>query len=122
MIAVCKTIIDQLAKINVSCELLEWTQVIKYPYWTLEYTKDQIETEDGLAESAVILCGFTRERIMALELQKEKIKTLYRNGVTVLSPGGDSVSVFYDNGFPVPTGDPELKKVEVYLTIKKWSA
>lgn len=30
------------------------------------------------------------------------------------------VAVFYDSAFPVPTGDGELKRIQINLSIKEW--
>ena len=34
--------------------------------------------------------------------------------------GSGSIAVFFDSAFPVPSGESELKKIQINLKIKEW--
>ena len=42
-------------------------------------------------------------------------------GRVVTTESGSVVAIFYANSFDVPTGDAELKKMQINLMIKEWS-
>ena len=56
-----------------------------------------------------------------IEVQ-EKIKKAFPSigGKTAVLDDGSGIAVFYDTALPIPTGEAELKKIEIYLTIKLW--
>ena len=49
---------NQMAVLSVPYEFGEWTQKIRYPYFTGEITEEPITTEDGAETSTLILTGF----------------------------------------------------------------
>ena len=95
---------------------------VKYPYFVGEYTETESFTEDGLQESTVLLTGFSRGSWLDLENAKEKIEKHFNQvgGKTVITDNGSAVAVFYGNSLIVPTGDAELKSIQVNLIIKEW--
>lgn len=95
---------------------------VVYPYFVGEYTETAPFTEDGLQETAFLLTGFSRESWVALENAKEDIESYFNrvSGKTVIADNGSAVAVFYDNSLIVPTGDAELKRIQINLTIKEW--
>lgn len=78
-------------------------------------------TEDGLQEADFILTGWHRGSWLELETAKEKIENyFYRDGRTAIASNGNAVVVSYSNSFVIPSGDAELKKIEIHLSVKEW--
>lgn len=95
---------------------------VVYPYFVGEYTERESMTEDGLQEGTFLLTGFHRGTWLELEDTKERIENYFNqiSGKTVITDDGSAVAVFYANTLIVPTGDAELKSIQVNLTIKEW--
>ena len=95
---------------------------IVYPYFVGEYTETESFTEDGLQESTFLLTGFHRGTWLELEDAKERIENYFNqvSGKTVITDNGTAVAVFYGHSLIVPTGDAELKSIQVNLNIKEW--
>ena len=95
---------------------------VVYPYFVGEYTEREAMTEDGLQESTFLLTGFHRGTWLELEDTKERIENYFNqvSGKTVITDNGSAVAVFYGNSLVVPTGDAELKSIQVNLIIKEW--
>lgn len=111
----------QMDVIAVPYELGEWTSKVQYPYFTGEITEEPTITEDGAEESTLILNGFCRGKYIDLETAKEKIKKHFHpiHGLRGNTDNG-SIVVFFDGSFPVPTGEAELKRIQINLKIKEW--
>ena len=94
-----------------------------YPYWTGEYQEIEPMYETGQQDSVFILTGFTRGTFSELEKIKESIKKYYNkvSGREVITEDGSAVAIFYSTGFSIPTGDAELKKMQINLDVKEWS-
>lgn len=92
-------------------------------YFVGEYQEIAPINEDGMQETTFLLTGFARGSWYALEHAKEAIKEYFNkvSGKTVIAEDGTAVAVFYANSFVVPTGDAELKKIQVNLDVKEWS-
>lgn len=114
-------IATELENIGVPYEFMRWTTPVQYPYFVGEYQETTISTEDGASEFTVILTGFTRGKWLELEQIKEKIKRHFpvAGGLRGQIDGG-AVVVSYENGFPVPTGEAELKRIQINLNVKEW--
>ena len=95
---------------------------IVYPYFVGEITEREAMTEDGLQESTVLLTGFHRGEWLDLVDTAEKIENYFNSvsGKTVITDNGSAVAVFYAGSLIVPTGDAELKSIQVNLNIKEW--
>lgn len=104
---------------KINYEFGEWTSDIVYPYFVGEYQESPPTTEDGLHEATFILVGFSRGSWLDLENAKETIEKLFSNLTTILS-NGSGLAIFYDGAMIVPTGDAELKRIEIRLNIKEW--
>lgn len=111
-----------LVSLGVNYEIAAWTQTPVYPYFVGEYQETEPVTEDGLRESTFILTGFTRDSWLELEEAKEAIENYFDaiSGRTTITESGSAVVVSYANGLIVPTGDAELKKIQINLSIKEW--
>ena len=118
-----KFINDTLVDGGINYEFGEWTSdVVPSPYFVGEYEEFESITEDGLQEISFLLTGTTRGSWLDLERAKDTIEKLFSKttGKTaILDSAG--VAIFYDRALIIPTGDAELKRIEIRLTIKEWS-
>lgn len=118
-----KVVSDGMAEMGIEYDFLEYTKSpIVYPYFVGEYTETEPTTEDGLQETTFMLSGFTRDAWLTLETAKDKIESYFNKvyGKTVMVDDGSAVAVFYGNALVVPTGDEELKKIQINLLCKEW--
>ena len=95
---------------------------IVYPYFVGQYTEQEPQTEDGLQESTIMLTGFHRGEWLDLEDAKEKIENYFNrvSGKTAITDNGSAVAVFYMGSLVVPTGDDDLKSIQINLNVKEW--
>lgn len=95
---------------------------IVYPYFVGQYTEQGAATEDGLQESTFMLTGFHRGTWLDLEDTKERIENYFSriSGKTAITDNGSAVAVFYNGSLIVPTGDAELKSIQINLQVKEW--
>ena len=117
-----KIISDSLKALGINYEFGVWTSDPKYPYFVGEYQEAPSLNEDGMQETTFLLTGFSRGTWLELENEKEKIAARFSKvgGKTVIADSGSAVAIFYENSMILPTGDAELKKIEINLTIKEW--
>nr|DAT94355.1 MAG TPA: hypothetical protein [Caudoviricetes sp.] len=118
-----KVVSDGMTELGLEYEFGEYTkEPIVYPYFVGEYTEAEPMTEDGLQETAFMLSGFSRGTWLTLENAKAKIENYFNKvyGKTVMVDDGSAVAVFYGNSLIVPTGDEELKKIQINLQCKEW--
>jgi hypothetical protein len=121
MMSVLGIIKEKLNSIGVPYEFMRWTDPVHYPYFVGEYTEIPPIAEDGGKEATVILTGTTKGSWLELEQSRSKIEELFHPvcGLRVqVADGG--VAIFYENSFPVPTGEADLKRIQINLRIKKW--
>ena len=92
-------------------------------YFVGEYQESPTPDESGMQESTFLLTGFSRGSWYALERAKEAIKEYFNkvSGKTVIAEDGSAVAIFYASSFVVPTGDAELRKIQINLDVKEWS-
>lgn len=116
-----KFIKEQMDMISVPYEFGEWTSPVVYPYTVGEFTDEPIVTEDGLEESTLLLTVFHRGTRLAMEEIKATIKKHFdpRFGLRAATDSG-SIAVFFDGAFYVPTGEADLKKMQINIKIKEW--
>ena len=108
--------------LDLNYAFMQWEDEPADPYFTGEYQEAESMTEDGLQEATFILKGWTRGRWADLETAKEKIENYFNrvSGKTVIADNGSAVAIFYANSFVVPTGDAQLKRIDINLTVKEW--
>lgn len=96
---------------------------IVYPYFVGEYQDLEPLYESGLTETTFLLNGFTRGTWQELEEAKAKIEKHFNkiSGKTVMVDDGSAVIIFYASALIVPTGDAELKRIQINLSVKEWS-
>lgn len=112
--------ITKLLKDNgINYEYGEWTSKVAYPYFVGEYTENEALTENGMLETNFVLNGFTRGSWLDLEQAKQTIKDLAN--YQCLLENGNGFSIKYGNSLIIPTGDIELKRIQINLRIKEWS-
>lgn len=121
--AVLKVVDDAMTALKINYEFGEWTSEPVYPYFVGEYQETPGANEDGEQETSFLLAGFSRGSWLKLENEKEKIESYFGKvgGHTVTAENGSAVAVFYSGSLIIPTGDAELKRIEINLTIKEWS-
>lgn len=116
-----KFISDQMAALGIPYEFGEWTSGVVYPYFVGEITEEPTTTEDGLEESTMILTGWARGKYIDLETAKEKIKQHFNHSTGMCaSTDSGSIAVFFDGAFYIPSGEADLKKIQINLKIKEW--
>ena len=108
-----------LSEAGLNYELEEWTAKIEYPYWVGSYTTYEAENEDGMCEADFTLSGFSRDKWITLENDREIIESLFSDCTTILE-NGSGVDISYNGCLIVPTGDAELKRMQITLKIKEW--
>lgn len=124
--AVLKTIKESMKEIGVNYQFKKWKGHPEYPYFVGSYQEVPNPLEDGMQEISFILTGFARsdgnaDGVLQLEEAKETIKNYFNTGKVAIVDGS-AVAIFYANTFgDLPTGDAELEKIEINLTIKEWS-
>ena len=112
----------ELENINVPYEFMRWTKSTNPDrYWIGEYSETPTDTEDGYEESTLLLTGTTKGSWLSLEDDKAKIKDHFPSvyGLRKATDDG-AVVIFYENAFPVDTGEADLKRIQINLKIKKW--
>ena len=114
-------IAEELKKIDVPYEFMRWTSTPTYPYWIGEYSETAVFTEDGYKENTVTLTGTTKGAWLELEQARTKIEKHFHPicGLRKSTDEG-AVLIFYENSFPVPTGEEDLKRIQINLKIKEW--
>jgi len=114
---------SELEEIGIEYEFMEWTSdPVPEAYFVGEYSESPSTDESGLQETTFILTGTARKWIL-LEEAKSQIEKLFSKvtGLTAILENHSGIAVFYDSAFPVPTGDAELKRIQINLTVKEWS-
>lgn len=91
-------------------------------YFVGEYTEIAGTTEDGLREVTFMLTGYTRGAWLELEQAREKIEKHFSRayGYTAVLASGTGLAISYANTLIVPTGDAEVKRIQVNLQVKEW--
>jgi len=121
---VLDTISNDMEQMKLDYAFLEHAPTTTYPYFTGEYQEVPSGDESGEQETVFILTGFARgtDAKLALEEAKKKIKAYYpRVGGRLVSVEDSTLAIFYSDSFFIPSGDGELKKIQINLTIKEWS-
>ena len=125
--AVLKTIKESMKELGINYQFKKWKGHPKYPYFVGSYQEVPTPGEDGMQETSFILTGFARsdgkvDAVLQLEEANQTIKNYFNTGKVVTTDSGSVVAIFYANTFgDLPTGDAELEKIEINLTIKEWS-
>lgn len=115
---------SELDRVGVPYEFLEWTQKITYPYFVGEYNEIEPTDESGEEDKTFILTGFCRGKDARLNLggMRARVEKAFpaQGGKIATLNSGSVVAVFYSNAFYVPTGEAELYRIQINLTVKLW--
>jgi hypothetical protein len=120
---VLKLVSDAMTSLGIEYGFVTYSKnPVIYPYFVGEYQETESMTEDGLQECTFILTGFSRDSWLTLEEAKEKIENYFNkvSGYTVITDNGSGVAIFYADALIVPTGDAELKSIQINLSVKEW--
>ena len=120
---VLKIVSDAMESMGIEYDFVTYKKhPVVYPYFVGQYTETEPVTEDGLQETTFMLTGFTRDSWLTLENAKEKIENYFNqvSGKTAITDRGSAVAVFYNGSLIVPTGDAELKSIQINLNVKEW--
>lgn len=120
---VLKLVSDAMTALGIEYGFVEYSNdPVVYLYFVGEYQETEGFTEDGLQEGTFILTGFTRDSWLTLEEAKDKIENYFNrvSGYTVITDNGSGVAIFYADALVVPTGDAELKSIQINLSVKEW--
>ena len=119
MEAILAYINKSLKTAGINYELYEWKKKVVYPYWVGDYSETPSGNEDGGRVATFTLDGFTRGQYLELERDRQKIEEVFTHNTSILDDLS-GVDVSYSGSFIVPTGDAELKRIQINLTIKQW--
>lgn len=112
---------DELNIIDVPYEFMRWTTPVGDRYWVGEYSETTTNTEDGYEEGTLLLTGTTKGLWSVLMRDRATIKDHFPHiGGLRKDTDNGAVVIYYDNSFPVPTGDADLKRMQINLQIKAW--
>lgn len=120
---VLKIISDTMKALGIAYGFGEYSgNPVVYPYFVGEYTETEMFNESGLQESTFLLTGFSRGSWLDLENAKERIEKQFNrvSGKIGITDSGSAVAIFYSHALIVPTGDAELKSIQINLSIKEW--
>lgn len=111
----------ELDSIDIPYEYMGWTSNVTYPYFVGEYTEIVTNNEDGYKEYTIMLTGTTVDSWLSLEQHRAKIEDHFPDigGLRITDALG-VVVIFYENSFPVPTDEANLKRIQINLRIKSW--
>ena len=111
----------ELNKIGVPYEYMRWTSSVQYPYWIGEVTEVATDSEDGYKEYTAIVTGTADGSWLELENDRKKIEDHFPSVYGFrASTDKETMVIFYENSFPVPTGESDLKRMQINLRIKHW--
>lgn len=112
---------NELTKIAVPYEFLRWTADVEDRYWVGEYSEIPTDSEDGYKEISLILTGTARGSMFVLHQDRAKIEGHFPSiGGLRLTTDKGAVAIFYENSFPVPTGEANLNRMQINLRVKAW--
>lgn len=92
-----------------------------YPYYVGSYKENDAVAEDGGQEATITVTGWTRGEWLDLEQDKAKIKALFPVVGHAVVLTGSGLVVSYVRAQPIPTGDPDLKRIDITLHAIEWS-
>lgn len=116
---VLKFIKDTLDGISINYSFMEWNDAIVYPYFIGEKNELEPDDESGEQDNTFIITGTTRGSYDDLETKKEAIISALN--VTTILDNDSGLVITYTGSFIIPTGDMELKRIQMNFNIKEWS-
>jgi hypothetical protein len=92
-----------------------------YPYAVGSYRENDAVSEDGRQEAIFTVSAWTRGPQLELELVKGIVRTVFPVYGRTEILDGSGVAVSYLRAQLIPTGDSELKRMDITLHVKEWS-
>lgn len=92
-----------------------------YPYMVGTYREDDARSEDGQQKTDFTISVWGRGEWLELEMVKSIIRSAFPVHGTTAILDGSGVAVSYMRAQPIPTGDTELKRMDITLSVKEWS-
>lgn len=116
-------IAGEMREIGVPYEFMQWSGKVPDEYFTGEYSEFVGNSEDGARETTFIITGTTRKSWAVLEEYRGRIERHFPAvyGFRMATDDG-AAAIFYGNAFPVPTGEADLKRIQINLQVKEWRA
>lgn len=109
---------ELLTGIGINYQYGLWrTYPVPFPYFVGEKDENLQEFEDGMQQCAFLITG-TGASLLELEQARNKIKSL--NDTRAILDNGSGVALFYDGSYSVPIDEPNMKRIQINLTIKEW--
>ncbi len=109
---------ELLTGIGINYQYGLWrTYPVPFPYFVGEKDENPPEFEDGMQQCAFLITG-TGASLLELEQARNKIKSL--NDTRAILDNGSGVALFYDGSYSVPIDEPNMKRIQINLTIKEW--
>ena len=123
-----KTVLEivntELNSIDIPYAFMRWNFNCPDVYFVGECSEVPAVTEDGAKEYTMILTGtiVTIDGTWGeLDQFREKIENHFPSVYGLRkSKGNVAVVIMYENSFPVPTGEANLKRIQINLRIKEW--
>lgn len=110
-----------LTSMQIPYEFMEWTSDLPDTYFVGEEHELASMDEGGLIESEFILMGTTKDKFLKLKTVQDQIrKNIPVEGLTCILPNGWGIAICYDSGFPVPSVEEGIHRIQITLNIKEW--
>lgn len=109
---------SELRNLGLNAEFESWTSKIPECYWVYTYIESDNNYETGCKSGILILEGFTRTNLLALEIQKEKIIDHFMDFRKTV--GNTTVYLGSADAQKVDTYDVELEKIQINIDFKEW--
>lgn len=125
---VLKLIASEMKNANIDYHFMKNRKKrITYPYFVGELLPTEATTEDGKKEFTLVLDGFNRKSettegtLLELLEEAEKIEDHFPQvgGLTAIVKN-QAIAVYFSGCQSVDSGDEQLEKVQVNLSIKTW--
>ena len=112
---------EELESIGVPYEFMQWTSTVNGRYWVGDFAEAPTDTEDGHKDITLMLTGTTQSNWASLMQDRAKIEDHFptEDGFRKSTEKG-AVVIFYANALPVPTGEANLKRIQINLQIQAW--
>lgn len=108
---------EEMSKIT-NYEYDEYSGPLVYPYAVGAYSERGFNYEDNSTSGEIILTLFHRGNRSDLINIKEQVQEVFADYRAVTESG--AISINYRNKLFIRSGEPELKKMEIYLDTKVW--
>lgn len=111
---------NYLGMLGINYAFAEWKGAIPDRYFVGEYIEvaSLTKEENGFQETDFILNGFTRKTWLSLEQDKQIIEGALP--IKHIFEDGSGITINYGTSQVIPTGDAQLKRIQINLSIKEW--